>query len=45
MDTKIWDAESDRYTARAIKDSSNKLYKEKHELKDIYHFKKGAIEQ
>ena len=31
MDTKIWDAESDRYTARAIKSSNNKLYKVKNE--------------
>ena len=41
MDTKIWDAESDKYKARAIKSSNNKLYKVKNET----NLKTGATEE
>lgn len=45
MDTKIWYTENYRYTASAIEATNHKLYKEKHELGDIYSLKEGAIEK
>ena len=43
MDTKIWDSESDRYTASAIEAKNHKHDEEKHELGDICGLKAGAI--